>query len=143
MSYFIEWGYWGMFLAAMLAATILPFSSEVVLAGLLTIGMMPSLLLLYASIGNILGAIINYLLGYRFGKSIALSVLRMSPKQFARSQTIFERWGKWSLILCWVPVIGDPLTLLSGVLRINKVFFVCVVSIVKTLRYAAIIYWLT
>nr|WP_246223122.1 YqaA family protein [Alteromonas profundi] len=127
----------------MLAATILPFSSEVVLAGLLTIGMMPSLLLLYASIGNILGAIINYLLGYRFGKSIALSVLRMSPKQFARSQTIFERWGKWSLILCWVPVIGDPLTLLSGVLRINKVFFVCVVSIVKTLRYAAIIYWLT
>lgn len=143
MSYFIEWGYWGMFLAAMLAATILPFSSEVVLAGLLTIGMMPSLLLLYASIGNILGAIINYLLGYRFGKSIALSVLRMSPKQFARSQTIFERWGKWSLILCWVPVIGDPLTLLSGVLRINKVFFVCVVSIAKTLRYAAIIYWLT
>lgn len=143
MSYFIEWGYWGMFLAAILAATLLPFSSEVVLAGLLTIGMMPSLLLLYASIGNILGAIINYLLGYRFGKSIALSVLRMSPKQFARSQTIFERWGKWSLILCWVPVIGDPLTLLSGVLRINKVFFVCVVSIAKTLRYAAIIYWLT
>jgi membrane protein YqaA with SNARE-associated domain len=131
-----------MFLAAMFAATILPFSSEVVLAGLLTSGLMPLHLLLYASVGNILGAIFNYFLGYRFGKKIALSVLRMSAKQFARSQMIFERWGKWSLFLCWVPVIGDPLTLLSGVLRTNKVFFICVVSIAKTLRYAAIMFLL-
>lgn len=131
-----------MFLAAMLAATILPFSSEVVLAGLLTADLVPVRLLLFASVGNILGAVVNYVLGYRYGKAVALSVLRMSDKQFQRSQHMFERWGKWSLLLCWVPVIGDPLTLLCGVLRTNKTFFICVVSIAKTLRYAAIIYWL-
>ena len=133
----------GMFLAAFLAATILPFSSEIVLVTLLSNGLTPFLLLTSASIGNVLGAPLNYLLGFRYGKHLASKWLRISDTSFSKAEHYFARWGKWSLLLCWVPVIGDPITLVAGVLRSNFWFFLLCVAVGKTARYAALVYFLS
>lgn len=143
MSALIHLGYLGMFLSAFLAATILPFSSEVVLSALFGSGLNGFLLLLVASVGNVLGSIVNYVLGYKFGKDIATQKLKVSDVAFTRASDMFTRWGKWSLFLCWVPVIGDPITLVAGVLRSPLWFFVLVVTISKTARYTALLYVLS
>jgi len=143
LSALIHLGYLGMFLSAFLAATILPFSSEVVLSALFGSGLNGFLLLVVASVGNVLGSIVNYVLGYKFGKDIATQKLKVSDVAFTRASDMFTRWGKWSLFLCWVPVIGDPITLVAGVLRSPLWFFVLVVTISKTARYTALLYVLS
>ena len=143
LSALIHLGYLGMFLSAFLAATILPFSSEVVLSALFGSGLNGFLLLLVASVGNVLGSIVNYVLGYKFGKDIATQKLKVSDVAFTRASDMFTRWGRWSLFLCWVPVIGDPITLVAGVLRSPLWFFVFVVTISKTARYTALLYVLS
>lgn len=139
MSVLVDWGYIGMFVCAFLAATILPFSSEVVLTALYSSGFSAGLLLVAASSGNVLGALVNYFLGLKYGKVIATKVLRVSDRSFTRASILFTRWGKWSLLLCWVPIIGDPITLVAGVLRSNLLFFICIVTVAKTARYAALL----
>lgn len=114
-----------MFLSAFLAATILPFSSEIVLSALYGSGLNGAILLVVASIGNVLGSLVNYLLGYAFGKDIATQKLNISEATFNRASSVFTRWGKWSLFLCWVPIIGDPITLVAGVLRSPCGFYAC------------------
>ena len=133
----------GMFLSALLAATILPFSSEVVLLTLYTNGLSPVVLLLVASLGNVLGSLINYALGYRYGEVVATRWLGVKESGFARAQNIFTRWGQWSLFLCWVPIVGDPITMVAGVLRSNFIFFLCSVAISKTARYGLLLYFLS
>ncbi len=143
MSSLINIGYMGMFLSALLAATILPFSSEVVLLTLYTNGLSPVFLLLVASLGNVLGSLINYALGYRYGEVVATRWLRVNESSFTRAQNTFTRWGQWSLFLCWVPIVGDPITLVAGVLRSNFIFFLCSVAISKTARYGLLLYFLS
>ncbi|WP_421134483.1 YqaA family protein [Alteromonas sp. A079] len=139
MSGLATYGLLGMFLSAFLAATILPFSSEVVLVALAQGTYSLILLGIVASLGNVAGAVVNYIVGYKYGKTVAVSWLRMSPTSLARAEQFFNRWGRWSLLLAWVPVIGDPLTLLSGVLRTRFVFFITVVSVCKSTRYAILL----
>lgn len=136
-------GYIGMFLSAFLAATILPLSSEVVLAALFATGFSPILLLVVASMGNILGSFVNYALGYRYGRVVAIKWLRIDDGTITRANHFFKRWGKWCLLLAWVPVIGDPITLVAGVLRTNVWFFLCCVIVSKTSRYAIILFVLS
>ena len=140
MSALIHLGYLGMFLSALLAATILPFSSEIVLSALYGSGLSWVLLLFVASLGNVLGSVVNYVLGFKFGKEIATHKLKVSEAAFARASHTFTKWGKWSLFLCWVPIIGDPITLVAGVLRSPLWFFIFAVTISKTARYAALLY---
>ncbi|WP_375277856.1 YqaA family protein [Alteromonas australica] len=134
-------GYVGMCLSAFLAATILPFSSEIVLVTLLSTGANEAYLLVAASVGNVLGALVNYVLGWRYGETFVLSWLGIKARTFLRAQQMFKQWGKWSLLLCWVPIIGDPLTLMGGVLRTQFWFFLSVVACTKTLRYGVIVYY--
>jgi membrane protein YqaA with SNARE-associated domain len=143
LSALIHLGYLGMFLSAFLAATILPFSSEIVLSALYGSGLNGAILLVVASIGNVLGSLVNYLLGYAFGKDIATQKLNISEATFNRASSVFTRWGKWSLFLCWVPIIGDPITLVAGVLRSPLWFFMLAVTLSKTGRYAALLYVLS
>ena len=135
MSALIHLGYLGMFLSAFLAATILPFSSEIVLSALYGSGLNGAILLVVASIGNVLGS--------AFGKDIATQKLNISEATFNRASSVFTRWGKWSLFLCWVPIIGDPITLVAGVLRSPLWFFMLAVTLSKTGRYAALLYVLS
>ncbi|WP_420935861.1 YqaA family protein [Alteromonas sp. A081] len=143
MNFFVNLGYAGMFVSAFLAATILPFSSEIVITALYSNGLPGWGLLFVASSGNILGALVNYALGFKFGRVVATKILRISEKAFLRASRFFTRWGKWSLLLCWVPIIGDPITLVAGVLRSNFWFFFCVVAMAKTARYSLLLYILS
>ena len=139
MSGLATYGLVGMFLSAFLAATILPFSSEVVLVALAQDTRPLILLGIVASLGNVGGALVNYIIGFRYGKTVAVSWLRMSPRSLVRAEQFFNRWGRWSLLLAWVPIIGDPLTLLAGVLKTRFAFFITVVALCKTTRYAILL----
>ena len=135
-----ELGYIGLFLAAFLAATILPLSSEVVLSALLIAGLSPVTLVMVATVGNVLGALTNYALGRWAGVVVVRKWLRVSQDDFARAERRFAKYGTFSLLFAWVPVIGDPLTVIAGVMRIRLDVFVVLVTAGKFLRYVVISY---
>jgi membrane protein YqaA with SNARE-associated domain len=128
--------YLSLFSISFLAATILPFSSELTLAGLIATSNYDNLLLLIvASFGNILGSVVNWVLGFY---SINLTTKKWFPfrdEQIERSSKWFDKFGKWSLLFAWVPVIGDSLTLAAGLLRVKFVEFLILVTIGKVSRY--------
>lgn len=140
MEFFNELGYAGLFISAFLAATILPLSSELVLSALLLNGFNPIFLVLLATVGNVLGSVVNYFIG-RYGSDyIRHKFLKTTDEEFERSRQRYEKWGRWSLLLAWVPVIGDPLTVMAGILRVNFIWFLTLVTIGKFLRYVVISY---
>ena len=133
-----EFGYLGLFMAAFLAATILPLSSEVVLSALLLTGLSPAALVITATAGNVLGSLVNYALGYWGGPMVVKKWLGMSEDAFVRAERRFVKHGLFSLLFAWVPVIGDPLTVVAGVLRVRLRWFIVLVAVSKWLRYVVI-----
>ena len=142
MEYFTEFGYAGLFIAAFLAATILPLSSEVVLSALTLAGLNPVSLVLVATTGNVLGSLLNYALGYWLSIELVKKWLKISEQEYIKAEQRFEKYGLFSLLFAWVPIIGDPLTLIAGVMRIRLTWFVVLVSIGKLGRYSLISYLL-
>ena len=137
----ILFSYFQLLIISFLAATILPFSSEVVLTTMyLSNSFETSFLLIFASIGNILGSITNWYLGKKITIFQHRKWFPVSPDQLSRSQKYFQKYGLWSLLLAWVPIIGDPLTLLAGVLKVRFGIFFLLVSISKISRYVFILY---
>ena len=137
----ILFSYFQLFLISFLAATILPFSSEVVLTTMyLSNSFEPYFLLIFASIGNIMGSITNWYLGKKITLFQNHKWFPVSPDQLERSRKYFQKYGLWSLLLAWVPIIGDPLTLLAGVLKVRFSIFFLLVSISKISRYVFILY---
>ena len=133
--------YLSLFIISFLAATILPFSSELTLAGLVATSSYNNLLLLIvASLGNVLGSVVNWILGFY---SRNLSTKRWFPfkdEQIEKSSKWFNKFGRWSLLFAWVPIIGDPLTLAAGLLRIRFIEFLVLVTIGKVSRYIIVFY---
>jgi membrane protein YqaA with SNARE-associated domain len=128
--------YGGLFLAALLAATILPMQSEAVLVGLILAGAQPvAILLAVASVGNVLGSVVNYAMGRGIERYADRRWFPASPAALARARRHYERWGRWSLLLSWAPVIGDPLTVMAGLLREKLWSFLVLVTIAKVGRY--------
>lgn len=140
MEYFTELGYIGLFFAAFLAATILPFSSEVVLGALLLSSLSPIFLVIVATAGNVLGSLTNYGLGYWASLGVIKKWLKMSEHEFVQAEQRFMKYGTLSLCFAWVPIIGDPLTVMAGILRIRLLWFVILVTSGKFLRYVVISY---
>ena len=140
MEYFTEFGFAGLFLASFLAATILPLSSEVVLTVLLLNGLNSSLLVGVATVGNVLGSLLNYAIGLRGGDFLVLKILKISEVESVKAQQTFKKYGVFSLLFAWVPVIGDPLTVVAGVLKINILLFLVLVTSGKLIRYLVISY---
>ena len=137
----ILFSYFQLSLISFLAATILPFSSEVVLTTMyLSNSFEPYFLLIIASIGNIMGSITNWYLGKKITLFQNRKWFPVSPDQLERSRKYFQKYGLWSLLLAWVPIIGDPLTLLAGVLKVRFSIFFLLVSISKISRYVFILY---
>ena len=133
--------YLKLFIISLLAATILPLSSEIVLTTMLLTNLFEkNILLIVASSGNILGSIFNWYLGKKITIFKDRKWFPVSPEQLNKSQKYFQKYGLWSLLLAWVPVIGDPLTLLAGVLKVRFSIFFILVSISKISRYIFIIY---
>ena len=130
-----------LFIISLLAATILPLSSEIVLTTMLLTNLFEkNILLIVASSGNILGSIFNWYLGKKIIIFQDRKWFPVSPEQLNKSQKYFQKYGLWSLLLAWVPVIGDPLTLLAGVLKVRFSIFFILVSISKISRYVFILY---
>ena len=133
-------GYLGLFASALLAATILPFSSEAVLVGLMAAGNYDTAgLWAVASLGNVLGACVNWWLGRFCLHWRDRRWFPASKDQLDRASKWFSRYGVWSLLFAWVPVIGDPLTFCAGIMRVNFRLFVVLVTIGKAGRYAAVV----
>ena len=132
--------YLGLFGAAFLSATLLPLGSEAVLAGMLVSGRYDAMLLvLVASLGNTLGSCLNWWLGRAVLRFQDRPWFPVSPQKLARAQAWYGRHGRWSLLLSWAPVIGDPLTFAAGAMREPLPAFVLIVGTAKTLRYLAIL----
>ena len=133
--------YLSLFTISFLAATILPFSSELTLAGLITTSNYDNLLLLIvASFGNVLGSVVNWALGFYSRNLTTKKWLPFKEIQLEKSSKCFRKFGKWSLLFAWVPVIGDPLTLVAGLLRIRFLEFIILVVIGKVSRYFVVFY---
>lgn len=131
--------YASLFLAAFLAATLIPAQSESVLGGLVVLGQQPVYVLVaVASLGNILGSVLNWLVGRGVERFRGRKWFPASQAQLDRAQQRYQRFGYWSLLLAWVPVIGDPLTLVAGIMREPLWRFLILVSIGKMGRYIAL-----
>ena len=133
--------YFQLLIISFLAATILPLSSELVLSTmLLTDSFDKYLLLVVASFGNIFGSSVNWYLGKKILIFKDKKWFPVNEKQIAKSEMYFKKYGIWSLLLAWVPIIGDPLTVIAGVLRVNFFTFLLLVSISKISRYIFLIF---
>ena len=133
--------YLKLFLISFFAATILPFSSEIVLSTMLLTNLFEKkLLLIFASSGNILGSVFNWYLGKKINSYKNKKWFPVSIKQLQKSERYFNKYGLWSLLLAWVPIIGDPITLFAGVLKVRLSIFIFLVSISKISRYVFVLY---
>ena len=128
--------YLGLFTAAFAAATLLPAQSEAVLVGLLLHGGYGATgLLAVATLGNVLGSVVNWLLGRSIERLRHKRWFPVSDTQLENAQRRYHRFGRWSLLLSWVPIIGDPLTVIAGTLREPLWSFLLLVTLAKGGRY--------
>lgn len=134
--------YAGLFAAAFIAATILPVQSEAVFISLMLAGHPVWLLLIVASVGNVLGSVMNWLLGRGIERFHNRRWFPVKPAALERARAWYQRFGRWSLLFSWAPLIGDPLTIVAGVLRERLAAFVVLVAVAKTGRYA-VLAWVT
>ena len=131
--------YLSLFFISFLAATILPFSSELTLAGLISTSNYDNLLLLVvASFGNVLGSVFNWSLGFYSRNLSTKKWFPFKETQIERSSKWFSKFGKWSLLFAWLPIVGDPLTFVAGLLRVRFLDFIILVAIGKVSRYLII-----
>ncbi len=128
-----------LFLSAFGAATLLPLSSEVAVIAMLGGGYSAKTIWLVATVGNTLGSVANYLLGRYFLHFQHKPWFPFKPASISRAQQWFNKYGQWSLLFAWAPVVGDALTLIAGMMRTRFLVFVVLVFIGKGLRYFIII----
>lgn len=124
-----------LFAIAFGAATLLPLQSEAMLTGLLLADYPPTVLIAVAGAGNVLGSIVNWVIGRQLEKFRHRRWFPVNDTQLDRAQLWYQRYGKWSLLLSWAPVVGDALTVVAGVLREPLPMFVLLVAIAKVGRY--------
>jgi len=142
----VDWlkqpGYPALFLLSFLASTLLPLGSEWLLVLMLVKGYDPATSVLTATIGNTLGACTTWLVGRYGGDWLMGHLFRISQQQRQRAEAWYQRYGILSLLLSWLPVVGDPLCLVGGLLKIRFTIFLLLVGVGKLVRYA-VVAWLT
>ncbi|MBT8149604.1 MAG: DedA family protein [Pseudomonadales bacterium] len=131
--------YWFLFLSAFGAATVLPFYSEVTLLAMLNMDYPALALWWVATLGNTLGALLNWLLGLYATRFAGKRWFPFKPDALQRGQRWFQRYGVWSLLLAWMPLGGDALTFVAGVMRVRWWIFLPLVALGKAARYAVVI----
>lgn len=130
----------GLFASAFGAATFLPVQSEIVLLGLAHgTAISPLLLWLVATTGNTLGAWLNWYLGMHLQRYAGRRWFPITPQAIEKAQPVYEKWGVWSLLLSWLPIVGDPLTLIAGIFRTSLWWFLPLVALGKGARYALLL----
>lgn len=133
LNYFI------VFATGFIAATLLPAQSEAVLLGMLHLLQQSAMLLvLFATVGNVLGSVLNWWLGTQLERFKERSWFPVSEQRLVQAQDYYQRYGSWILLFSWLPIIGDPITFVAGVLRERFYRFLILVSLAKGGRYVLI-----
>ncbi len=131
--------YLGLFFSAFFAATVVPAYSEIVLVGLVQAGYDPLALWLWASVGNTLGSAVNWLLGRYLLHFQERKWFPFKSNSLGMSQRWFQKYGVWSLLLAWMPVGGDALTFIAGIMRVRFPVFIALTAVGKATRYAILL----
>ena len=129
--------YLTLFISALVSATLIPFGSEALLIYDIKEGYNLYLLLFFATFGNSLGSIINYFLGLK-GEEYLVRKRLLNEKRVLKTKKYFDKYGAWCILISWVPIIGDPITFIAGVLKFNLKLFILLIVIAKFSRYAFI-----
>jgi membrane protein YqaA with SNARE-associated domain len=137
-----SYGYSGLFLLSFLAATLIPLGSEWLVVAMLLNRHNPYLTVMVATTGNFLGACTTYLIGAYGGPWLTEKLLRIDAAARERAEGFYRRYGAWSLLFSWLPVIGDPICLVGGILQVGFRRFSLLVMAGKLARYA-LVAWLT
>ena len=132
--------YFSLFLSSFFAATLLPAQSEAVLAFQLVSNKNNLIYLIFvATLGNLLGSLVNWYLGKFCLKYKEKKWFPIKVNQLEKGQKYYRKYGRFSLLFCWLPVIGDPITLVAGVLKEPLWSFLILVTIAKGLRYIFVV----
>ena len=135
-----NYGYCGMLISAFLAGSFIPFSSEAVMLGLLATGLDGGQLVVYGSIGNVLGSMFNYGVG-RMGRLDWIEkYLHVSKKDLDKAQRFMAGRGAWMGFFAFLPILGSAITILLGLMRANVPISILSITIGKILRYVVLIY---
>ncbi len=133
-----DWGYWGMLIAAFLAGSFFPFSSEAVMLALLAAGLNPVKLVIFGSIGNIAGSMFNYGVGW-LGMEWIQKILRVKAESLEKAQRFMSGHGAWMGFFAFLPIIGSAITICLGLTHANIIISFISISIGKILRYTILI----
>ena len=140
MTFLVSYGYMGMLIAAFLAASILPFSSEAVMVALQAAGLDPVALIVYGTIGNVLGSMFNYTIGMLGKMEWIEKYLHVKKEDLDKAHKFMAGRGAWMGLLSVIPVIGDVITVALGLMRANVVIVAISVTISKLARYVLLVY---
>jgi membrane protein YqaA with SNARE-associated domain len=128
-----------LFITALISATLFPLGSEALLIYDITQGYNIYLLLLFATVGNSLGSVINYYMALK-GEEFLLEKKVLSEKHIIKGKFYFDKYGSWIILLSWLPIVGDTITFVAGLLKYDFKKFLILVTISKLSRYLFIIY---
>ncbi|MBR5477982.1 MAG: DedA family protein [Bacteroidaceae bacterium] len=131
-----DYGYWGMALLSFLSGSIIPIASEALLVVLLGVGLNAMWLIVVATVGNTLGGITCFMLGYLTDKQTVKRVFRISDKKMERADSLIQRYGYWAAVLSFMPIIGEAILVALGIMRVDKYKVAIVMAIGKFARYA-------
>lgn len=140
IEFLTGYGYTGMFIASLLAGSVLPFSSEAVMVGLMAAGLDPWLLALYGTIGNVIGSMVNYWVGHMGKTEWFERYLNVKQRDMERAERFMAGRGALMGFFAFVPVIGSAITVLLGLMRANLLITFLAVTAGKIVRYVILIY---
>lgn len=140
MAYLVSLGYWGMGVASFIAGSVLPFSSETLLAALQLAGLQPLPLFVSATMGNVLGSMFNYWVGTLGRLEWIEKYLRVKPEKIQKTQRWLQGRGAWMGFFCFLPILGSALSVTLGYMRANPYITFVSITLGKTLRYALLIW---
>ena len=135
-------GLFGLFLACLLSATILPFSSEAIVAGAMALGYERLLIVLVATLGNTAGGMISFYMGWLCKWEWLEKYFKIKREKLERFRSHIEKYGVWAALLTWLPIVGDPLAIAMGFMRLNPWWTMLIMFVGKMLRYIGSVYLL-
>lgn len=140
IDWLIQFGPWGMFIAAFLAGSVLPFSSEAVMLALMAMGVNPWLLLVAGTTGNVLGSLVNYCIGRMGREEWFEKYLHVTPETMDKARRFMRGRGAWMGFFAFIPLLGSAITILLGLMKANPMITFTAITIGKVVRYIVLIY---
>lgn len=138
IDFFKDYGYWGMGILSFLSGSIIPITSEVLLVFFLNLGLDAVGLTLVATLGNTLGGVTCFMLGYLTNKERVKKIFKISDKRMKRADIMIQKYGYWTAAISFVPAIGEVLLVVLGIMRVSRFKVITVMAIGKLVRYAFI-----